>query len=314
LRRLPAKLANHPSVRAALARPEKSPCRRRPTRAGCASCCLSSGIGDAAAVSLGHPDLPGEREHVLAAFPGAKTLISLAIRMNRDDVRVPVRSVTNHEFHCSGEMINDGSARDRPGAAGRRPPRDQPVRNLPMEMDRLPCRSWVVSHKIVAVARWTRRETHPPKRHPPQVRQLHPAGHAPRRRRSRARAGAGLQPVRWTTTLASNANCVSPACQWAPSARRAISTSARASPTTSGNSRAASQTGCRPWRIARTRPISAPGSPIPKTRRCGRASRSNPAQGQTLYVTEGSPAKEYAERRFPHKPVKEVDSGSPKEG
>jgi hypothetical protein len=59
---------------------------------------------------------------------------------------------------------------------------------------------------------------------------------------------------------------------------------------------------------------SAPGSPIPKTRRCGRASRSNPGQGQTLYVTEGSPAKEYAERRFPHKPVKEVDSGFPKEG
>jgi hypothetical protein len=123
-----------------------------------------------------------------------------------------------------------------------------------MEMDRLPCRSWVVSHKIVAVARWTRREKHPPKRHPPQVRQLHPAGHAPRRRRSqRARAGAGLQPLPRMQTV-----CHQPA-QWAPSARRAISTSTRASPTTSGNSRAASQTGCRPWRIARTRPVPRPG-------------------------------------------------------
>lgn len=30
---------------------------------------------------------------------------------------------------------------------------------------------------------------------------------------------------------------------------------------------------------------------------------------ETLYVRPGSPAKAYAERRFPHKPVKEVDGG-----
>jgi hypothetical protein len=304
LRRLPAKLANHPSVRAALARPEKSPCRRRPTRAGCASCCLSSGIGDAAAVSLGHPDLPGEREHVLAALPGAKTLISLAIRMNRDDVRVPVRSVTNHEFHCSGEMINDGSARDRRTSATARSTRPQPSDGngpppLP-ELGRLPQDRGGGPLDSARNA-----STEAPSTPSSATSSCWP------RSSSTPKSSTGR---RWTTTLASNANCVSPACQWAPSARRAISTSARASPTTSGNSRAASQTGCRPWRIVRTRPISAPGSPIPKTRRCGRASRSNPAQGQTLYVTEGSPAKEYAERRFPHKPVKEVDSGSPKEG
>jgi ferredoxin len=140
------------------------------------------------------------------------------------------------------------------------------------------------------------------------------------RRSQQARAGAGLQPLRWTTTLALDYNpcrecklCVTSLPVGAISKTGDFDFGACFTHN-SGNSTAASQTGCRPWRIARTRPISAPGSPIPKTRPSGRASRSNPGQGQTLYVTEGSPAKEYAERRFPHKPIKEVDSGSPKEG
>ncbi|WP_414938978.1 hypothetical protein [Amycolatopsis sp. cmx-11-51] len=33
------------------------------------------GADDAAAVSLDHPDLTGEREHVLRALPGTRTLV-----------------------------------------------------------------------------------------------------------------------------------------------------------------------------------------------------------------------------------------------
>jgi ferredoxin len=148
----------------------------------------------------------------------------------------------------------------------------------------------------------------PAKRHPPQVRQLHPAGHAfVNAEVSRHGQALDYNPCRECKL------CVTSLPVGAISKTGDFDFGACFTHN-SGNSTAASQTGCRPWRIARTRPISAPGSPIPKTRPSGRASRSNPGQGQTLYVTEGSPAKEYAERRFPHKPIKEVDRGSPKEG
>lgn len=47
----------------------------------------------------GPPDLAGEREHVLAALPGTRSLVSLMVRMNRDNTRSPARSVTNQAFH-----------------------------------------------------------------------------------------------------------------------------------------------------------------------------------------------------------------------
>ncbi|OLR95134.1 4Fe-4S binding protein [Actinokineospora bangkokensis] len=148
---LPRKLAEHPSVRAV---------RERGERPGPAvldagwlrELCLRAGADDAAAVPLDHPDLAGEREHALAAMPGTRTLVSLVVRMNREDVRSPARSVANQEFHHAGELIN---------AAARQVVREledagvralNPSATFPMEMGRYPGRIWVVAHKTVAVA------------------------------------------------------------------------------------------------------------------------------------------------------------------
>src|SRR3954462_513580 len=107
--RLPAKLAAHPSVQVVLAR------RRAGEAASPAAVidaawlrelCLAAGADDAAAVSVDHPDLAGEREHVLAALPGTRTLISMVFRMNRDNCRSPARSVANQEFHQTDEQAN----------------------------------------------------------------------------------------------------------------------------------------------------------------------------------------------------------------
>ncbi len=114
--------------------------------------CLDAGADDVAAVPLDHPDLAGERPHVLAALPGTRTLISLVVRMNRDNVRSPARSVANQEFHRSGEIVND-AARTIVQAlqdAGHRA--INPSATFPMEMEGYPGRIWVVAHKTVAVA------------------------------------------------------------------------------------------------------------------------------------------------------------------
>ncbi|MDQ0960691.1 hypothetical protein QFZ66_004569 [Streptomyces sp. B4I13] len=106
---LPAKPAAHPSVRAVLARRGTGDVGRPPAVIDAAwlrELCLAAGADDVAAVSLDHPDLAGEREHALSALPGTRTLIAMAVRMNRDNCRSPARSVANQEFHQTDEQAN----------------------------------------------------------------------------------------------------------------------------------------------------------------------------------------------------------------
>jgi hypothetical protein len=114
--------------------------------------CLGAGADDAAVVSLDHPDLAGEREHVRAALPGTRSLIAMVFRMNRDNCRSPARRVANQEYHQTDEQANHAArsvARALQDAGHRAlnpsvgfPPGDGP----------LPGRIWVVAHKTVAVA------------------------------------------------------------------------------------------------------------------------------------------------------------------
>jgi ferredoxin len=151
---LPKRLAEHRSVRAVLARRAEHP-QQPPTVIDAAwlrEVCLAAGADDAAAVALEHPDLAGERAPVLNALPGTRSLVSLVVRMNRDDVRSPARSVANQEFHHAAEILNDAArtvVRWLEDAGYRAL---NPSATFPMEMDDFPGRIWVVAHKTVAVA------------------------------------------------------------------------------------------------------------------------------------------------------------------
>ncbi|CAO5163912.1 epoxyqueuosine reductase [Frankia sp. AiPs1] len=168
---LPARLAAHPSVRTVLARQTDSaapgraaadPARRGdPARQGeppivdagwLREVALRAGADDVAAVPLGRPELESERPHVERALPGTRSLVSIVVRMNRDNVRSPERSVANQEFHHSGEIVNTAARRivRELQDAGYRAV--NPSATFPMEMDRYPGRIWVVAHKTVAVA------------------------------------------------------------------------------------------------------------------------------------------------------------------
>ncbi|MER7841128.1 hypothetical protein ABTY98_35905 [Streptomyces sp. NPDC096040] len=147
--RLPGKLAAHPSVQAVLARRAAGEVASPPTVTDAAwlrELCLAAGADDAAAVSLDHPDLAGECEHAQSALPGTRTLIAMAVRMNRDNCRSPARSVANQEFHQTDEQANH-AARSVTQAlqdAGYRAL--NPSVGFPQEMDRFPReRIWVVA-------------------------------------------------------------------------------------------------------------------------------------------------------------------------
>src|SRR5580765_6783435 len=68
--------------------------------------CLDAGVDDVGFVELERPSLAEERPHIERAFPPTRSLISFVVRMNRENVRSPARSIANNEFHHSGDDVN----------------------------------------------------------------------------------------------------------------------------------------------------------------------------------------------------------------
>ena len=115
--------------------------------------CLDAGADDVGFVPVESPALADERPHVERAFPRTRTLVSLVVRMNRDNIRSPARSVANNEFHHATDEANEVARRvvaalERASVRALNPPS-----GFPMEADRwMSERMWVVAHKPVAVA------------------------------------------------------------------------------------------------------------------------------------------------------------------
>ena len=116
------------------------------------SLALEAGADDVGFVSLERPELDDQRDDILRAFPRARALVSFVVRMNREPIRSPARSIANLEFHHTGDEVNDiartlVAALEAEGVAAL-----NPSMGFPMEMSEFPGKIWVVSHKPVAVA------------------------------------------------------------------------------------------------------------------------------------------------------------------
>ncbi|NJN16629.1 MAG: 4Fe-4S binding protein [Oscillochloris sp.] len=114
--------------------------------------CLESGADDVGFVAIDRHELDDQRDDILAVFPRAQALISFVVRMNREPIRSPARSIANGEFHHSTDRTDEvGHAivaqLERHGVAA-----INPTTGFPMEMSRWPSKTWVISHKPVAVA------------------------------------------------------------------------------------------------------------------------------------------------------------------
>jgi len=114
--------------------------------------CRDAGADDVGLVEIGRPALDDQRTEILRFFPATKTLISIVCRMNREPIRSPARSVANLEFHHTGDKVNDVARTIVAVLEAQGIRAINPSMGFPMEMDRFPGRTWVVSHKPVAVA------------------------------------------------------------------------------------------------------------------------------------------------------------------
>jgi ferredoxin len=145
------RLHDHPTAVAITAR-TPAPAPDRVDGAWLEQVARAAGVDDVAFVSLDHPDLVEEKRHVLNAFPAAVALVAVVVRMPRAAVRSPARSIANGAFHRSSDRVEAAcddivAALEQIGVAAL-----HPSVGFPMEMDRFPKRTWVVSHKTVAQA------------------------------------------------------------------------------------------------------------------------------------------------------------------
>jgi len=113
---------------------------------------LAAGADDVGFVAIDDPALHDQRADILSAFPFARTLVSYVVKMNRENIRSPARSLANLEFHHTNDdcdevahvMVRALEARGvRAGYA---------AVGFPMEADNWPGKMWAISHKPVAVA------------------------------------------------------------------------------------------------------------------------------------------------------------------
>ncbi len=114
--------------------------------------CLDAGADDVGFVALDRSELDDQRDEILALYPWARSLVSVVCRMNREPIRSPARSVANLEFHHTGDHTNEVAHRIVAALEAEGIRAVNPSMGFPMEMDRYPGRTWVVSHKPIAVA------------------------------------------------------------------------------------------------------------------------------------------------------------------
>lgn len=142
--------AAHPTVVALGRRKPDEPVRLTVERVR--QIAVEAGADDAGVVALDHPDLAEEVRYATRALPGARSFVSIVLSTHRDNIRSPARSVANVEFHRAGRAVDEVLHRVAVELSRLGHRSIHPAMAFPMEMDEFPGRTWVVSHKKVAVA------------------------------------------------------------------------------------------------------------------------------------------------------------------
>lgn len=116
------------------------------------SLCLEAGADDVGFVEISRPAITDQHSDILRVFPPTQTLISFVTKMNRENIRTPVRSAANLEFHANYDHANEVARRIVKALEPIGVRVMVPGATFPMEMDQFPGKVWVVSHKPIAVA------------------------------------------------------------------------------------------------------------------------------------------------------------------
>jgi NAD-dependent dihydropyrimidine dehydrogenase PreA subunit len=151
-----AQLAEHPTVKQFQQREAAGNASAQPQtldRDWLRQVCLEAGADDVGFVEIGRPEIADQKADILWLLPKTRALVSFVVRMNRENIRTPARSIANLEFHHTTDETNEVArkivaALERIGVRAM----NGGAVGFPMEADRWGSKMWVVSHKPVAVA------------------------------------------------------------------------------------------------------------------------------------------------------------------
>jgi len=105
-------LAEHPTVKQFHARERQSNGSARPQsldREWFRQVCLEAGADDVGFVEIDRAEIADQKADILWLLPKTKTLISFVVRMNRENIRTPARSIANLEFHHTTDETNEAA-------------------------------------------------------------------------------------------------------------------------------------------------------------------------------------------------------------
>lgn len=114
--------------------------------------CLDAGADDVGFVGIHRTELDDDRADILRIFPATKSVICIVKRMNADSVRSPARNIANHEFHETGDDVNETARRIVVTLREHGVRAIDPPMAFPMEADKFPGKMWAISLKPLAVA------------------------------------------------------------------------------------------------------------------------------------------------------------------
>ena len=112
--------------------------------------CLDEGADDAGFVEVNRKALGSVQQEVLSLYPKTKTIISLCIRTNPENVQGTSRSLANEEFHKTYDELSILARKivRRLNEVGIRAMSCHPT--FPMDTDRWAGKIWEISHKPIA--------------------------------------------------------------------------------------------------------------------------------------------------------------------
>ncbi len=113
---------------------------------------LESGADDAGIVEINCSEVDDQRTDILKLFPETKSLIVLAARLNRENIRCISRAVSDHEFIVGLEKLKYASQKIASALMAKGVRALTPSGAFPMDVDRWPGKMWAISHKPLAVA------------------------------------------------------------------------------------------------------------------------------------------------------------------
>lgn len=112
--------------------------------------CLEEGADDVGFVDLDRDSLAKERDHILGAYPRARSIIALIKAMNRENIQSTSRNISNDEYHSVGDEFSGICRRILRRLNQMNIRGIVPTKSWPMDLNRWPGRIWDISHKIMA--------------------------------------------------------------------------------------------------------------------------------------------------------------------